>query len=80
MIIIATLLILFSVIANFFMFEQIKDLKYINLLRYNSFRNWMKTENEKKKIYLKLYETTKQDRDLYKIKFERAKRIAMKKH
>ena len=79
MIIIATLLILFSVIANFFMFEQIKDLKYINLLRYNSFRNWMKTENEKKKIYLKLYETTKQERDLYKIKFERAMRY-IKKH
>jgi hypothetical protein len=79
MIIIVTLLILFSVIANFFMFEQIKDLKYINLLRYNSFRNWMKTENEKKKIYLKLYETTKQERDLYKIKFERAMRY-IKKH
>jgi hypothetical protein len=77
--IIATLLILFSVIANFFMFEQIKDLKYINLLKYNSFRNWMKTENEKKKIYLKLYETTKQERDLYKIKFERAMRY-IKKH
>jgi hypothetical protein len=35
--------------------------------------------SQKKKIYLKLYETTKQERDLYKIKFERAMRY-IKKH
>jgi hypothetical protein len=47
-------------------------------LEKNSYKLWQEKETAEKRIYKTLYEKTKQQRDLYFIKFIRAKNLYFK--
>jgi hypothetical protein len=65
-------------VINFFLYQQIEELKTMRTIEKNSYRLWQEKETAEKRIYKTLYEKTKQQRDLYYIKYQRAKRLYLK--
>lgn len=85
MLIITLTIFIWSIVINFFLYQQNREINQMRELEKNSYKLWVKEEVEAKKkeveakrIYIHLYEKTKQQRDLYFIKFIRAKRLYLK--
>lgn len=85
MLIITLTIFIWSIVINFFLYQQNREINQMRELEKNSYKLWVKEEVEAKKkeveakrIYIHLYEKTKQQRDLYFIKYQRAKRLYLK--
>ena len=78
MLIITLTIFIWSIVTNFFLYQQNREINTMRTIEKNSYRLWQEKETAEKRIYKTLYEKTKQQRDLYYIKYQRAKRLYLK--
>lgn len=52
-------ILIWSIVINFFMYEQIQDLKTLREIEKNSYRQWLEEEVKKKRLYSNLYHKEK---------------------
>lgn len=52
-------ILIWSIVINFFMYEQIQDLKTLREIEKNSYKNWLEEEVKKKRLYSNLYHKEK---------------------
>jgi hypothetical protein len=65
-------------VANFFLYQQNRDINTMRTIEKNSYRLWQEKETAEKRIYKTLYEKTRKERNLYYVQYYRTKEFISK--
>ena len=78
MLIITLTIFIWSIVINFFLYQQNREINTMRTIEKNSYRLWQEKETAEKRIYKTLYEKTRKERNLYYVQYYRTKEFISK--